>query len=289
MFHNNTNYRGRAAAPVGDGRLTAAAEERDLRRIDVRRIAAYERRPRRAENPAYGRLKASIRREGLTQPLAVTRKPGTVGYVLWGGGGTRLRILKELAAETGCARFAEVLCLFRPWPGEVEVLLAHLKENELRGAVAFVDLAVAVVDVKAMLEREAGAVLDGRRLARRLGTLGFAMDRAMISLAIYAADRLSAALPLAARGLRRSDIESARSLDRVARALWRDWSIDAAGEYDRVFRALCARYDGPDWALSDLRRALEAEMAVRGDRTAQTVALELQARLSRLRAGADNE
>ena len=265
------------------------ADEHELRRIEVRRIAAYERHPRRAENPAHGRLKAAIRRDGLMQPLVVTRRPGAVGYLLWGGGGTRLRILQELAEETDGARFAVVRCLIRPWRGEVEVLLAHLKENELRGAVAFVDLAAAVVDIKALLEREAGAALDGRRLARRLGALGFEIDRGTISLAIYAADRLSVALPLSALGLSRSDIESTRSLDRAARGLWRDWLIDAVAEYDSVFRALCARYDGPGWALSDLRRALAEEMAVRGDRTAQAVALELQARLSRLRADADSE
>ena len=255
-----------------------------LRRIEVRRIA-YERGPRRAENPAYGRLKAAIRCDGLTQPLSVTQRPGTAAYVLWGGGGTRLSILKDLAAEAGGTRFAVAPCLLRPWRGEAELLLSHLKENELRSAVAFFDLAVAVVNLKAMLEREAGAALDERRLVLRLGALGFEIDCGTIALATYVVERLSVALPLAAHGLGRSDVESTRSLDRGARALWRDWSIDAVEEYDSVFRMLCARYDGPDWTLSDLRRALVEEMAVRGDRTAQAVALALQARLSRLATG----
>ncbi len=253
-----------------------------LRRIEVRRIARYERQPRSAENPAYGRLKAAIRRDGLMQPLAVTRRQGAAGYVLWGGGSTRLRILKELAAETGEARFAVAQCLLRPWRGEAELLLSHVKENELRGAVPFVDLAVAVVSLRAMLEREAGAAFDERQLVRRLGALGFEIDRGTIALATYVVERLSPALPLAAHGLSRSDIKSTRSLDREAQALWRDWSIDAVEEYDSVFNTLCARYDGPGWALSDVRRALVEEMAVRGDRSAQAVALELQVRLSRL-------
>ena len=202
-----------------------------------------------------------------------------------GRGRHAVGILKDLAAESGGTRFAVVPCLLRPWRGEAELLLSHLKENELRGAVSFVDLAVAVVNLKAMLEREAGAAFDERRLVRRLEGLGFEIDCATVSLATYVVERLSAALPLAAHGLSRSDIDSVRSLDRSARTLWRDWSIDATEEYDRVFRTLCARYDGPDWALSDLRRALVEEMAVRGDRTAQAVALELQARLSRLGTG----
>ncbi|MCY3820475.1 MAG: ParB N-terminal domain-containing protein [Gammaproteobacteria bacterium] len=259
-----------------------------LRRIEVCRISRYERQPRSAENPAYGRLKAAIRRDGLTQPLAVTRRQGAAGYVLWGGGSTRLRILKELAAETGEPRFAVAQCLLRPWRGEAELLLSHVKENELRGPVPFVDLAVAVASLRAMLEREADAAFDERRLARRLGALGFEIDSGTIALATYVVERLSPVLPLAAQGLGRSDIESTRSLDQGARALWRDWSIDAVEEYERVFRTLTARYDGPGWALSDLRRALVEEMAVRGDRSAQTVALELQARLSRLGTDGDN-
>lgn len=272
--------------------LSGVADEHgeiELRRIDVRRIAAYGRSPRRMANPVYVRLKAAIRRDGPTQPLAVTRRPNAAGYVLWGGGGTRLTILKELATEPDGAHFAVVPCLLRPWRGEADLLLSHIKENELRGAIAFVDLAAAVVDLRGLLEREEGAAFDQRRFARRLGALGFDIDCGTISLATYAADRLSAALPLAVHGLRRSDIESTRCLDRAARALWKEWLIDAAAEYNRVFLALCARYDGPGWALSDLRRALTEEIAVRGDRTAQAVALELQARLSRFRSSEDHD
>ena len=266
-----------------------ASSETDLRWIDVRRIAAYERRPRRASNPAYARLKASIRREGLTQPLVVTKRPGSAGYVLWGGGATRLRIVQELATETDGARFAKVPCLFQTWRGESEMLLAHLKENELRGGIDLPDLGAALVDLRTQLEGNVGAPLgDGRRFARRLQTLGLVIDRKMIALAIYATNRLSPALPLAVRRLRRSEVEQVRALDCVARALWRDWSIDAAAEYDDVFRTLCARDDGPGWDVSDLRRALAKEMAVRSDQNVQAVNLELQVRLSHSRVGAEH-
>ena len=290
-LHANDTAGGLPGSSHADlGHDDTGGEHGDLafRHIEVCRISRYERQPRSAENPAYGRLKAAIRRDGLMQPLAVTRRQGAAGYVLWGGGGTRLRILKELAAETGESRFAVAQCLLRPWRGEAELLLSHVKENELRGAVPFVDLAVAVTNLRAMLEREAGAPFDERRLARRLGALGFEIDCATIALATYVVERLSPALPLATHGLSRSDIESTRTLDRGARALWCDWSIDAVEEYDRVFRTLCARYDGPVWALSDVRRALVEEMAVRGDRSAQAVALELQARLSQLGTDGDS-
>ena len=203
---------------------------RASRAADPASITSRSRFSKRTSSPRRPRS-ASDLRELDNQRTFDTPPPGSAGYVLWGGGGTRLRIVKELAAETGGARFAAVPCLLRPWRGEAELLLAHLKENELRGAIDFVDLAAALADVKTLLERESGATLDGRP---------------------------------------------------------REWSVDPVAEYETVFRALCACYDGAGWDLSDLGRALAQEMAVRSDRTAQAVALELQARLSQFRAGAEN-
>ena len=79
-----------------------------------------------------------------------------------------------------------------------------------------------------------------------------------------------------------------RAVDWAAGGLWREWSIDETSEYDKVFQALCRRYEGPGWDLSDLSRALAEEMSVRSDRTAQAIALEIQARVSRFRAEGDN-
>ena len=108
------------------------------------RIKAYDRNPRRGENPEYERIKASIRAEGMDQALVVTRRPGDPGYMLHAGGNTRLRILKELHAETGEERFRVAACVYRPWTGEADVLLAHLKENDLRGELSFLDRALGV-------------------------------------------------------------------------------------------------------------------------------------------------
>ena len=41
-------------------------------RLEVTQIKAYERNPRRSENPEYDRIKASIQANGLDQPLIVT-------------------------------------------------------------------------------------------------------------------------------------------------------------------------------------------------------------------------
>ena len=68
--------------------------------LDVARIKPYEHNPRRAPNAEFERIKASIRVDGLGQPLVVTQRPGESDYLVHAGGNTRLRILRELFAET---------------------------------------------------------------------------------------------------------------------------------------------------------------------------------------------
>ena len=95
--------------------------------LDVIRINSYEQNPRRSDNPEYDRIKSSIQNSGLDQPLVITQRPEAADYIVRAGGNTRLRILKELYAETGDPNFARVPCIYTPWRSESEVLVAHLR------------------------------------------------------------------------------------------------------------------------------------------------------------------
>ncbi|CAN0585523.1 unnamed protein product, partial [Laminaria digitata] len=117
-------------------------------------LQPYEHNPRHGFNAEYQRIKSSIRAQGLDQPLVVTQRPGERHYVPLVGGNTRLKILQELYQETRDERFGTVNCVYRPWTEESQVLLAHLRENELRGSLIFIDKALAVMDLKAILESE---------------------------------------------------------------------------------------------------------------------------------------
>jgi ParB-like chromosome segregation protein Spo0J len=68
----------------------SAGDALELVTLDVARIAPYGHNPRRAPNADYERIKASIRVDGLAQPLLVTQRPGAVDYVVHAGGNTRL-------------------------------------------------------------------------------------------------------------------------------------------------------------------------------------------------------
>ena len=244
--------------------------------LDIADIQPYEHNPRRAAHAEYGRIKASIHADGLEQPLVVTRRPGESDYRLHAGGNTRLKIIKELFAETGERRFARLACWYRVWRDEAEVVLAHLKENDLRGDLIFRDKALAVANAERWLVGECGEKLTQTRLAEMLTGRGYPLSQGLISQMKYAVERLLPVMPKALEGgLGRRQAMRIRGLDRVARALWLECTPDPEADYDGVFGALCRRYDAPEWELGQLRRGLEAEIAEQAEVSIHAVSLDL--------------
>lgn len=264
-----------------DGTLGRTADLLELVILHVSRIHPYEHNPRRAPNAEYTRIKASIRADGLGQPLIVTQRPGEADYIVHAGGNTRLRVLKELFEGTGDRRFAEVPCVVRPWTREADVLLAHLKENDLRGELTFLDKALAVAEARRFLQEDTKEPLTQAGLAEVLQRHGYGLSQGLISQMAYAVERLMPLLPQALQGgIGRPQVARVRSLDRAARAIWLERGADTEEEYDQAFEALCHRYDTADWDIANLRRALEAEIAERADISIHAVSLEIDARLS---------
>jgi ParB family protein of integrating conjugative element (PFGI_1 class) len=254
----------------------------ELSQVDVTLIRHYSRNPRRQQNPEYDRIKASIEAEGLDQPLVLSQEPDTSGYVLHSGGNTRLRILQELYAETGEERYRWVTCLLRPWSTESNVLFAHLRENELRGGLPFIDKALAVFDAKALLESELSVEsLSQRQLEIEFRKRGFGLSHSMISKMGYAVEVLWPVMPKAlSGGLGRPQIEKIRSLERAATAIWCRRKLGDAASFEPVFAELCRRYDGPEWDIQPLRDALVNEIAVESEQDRQVIQLELDAQLT---------
>lgn len=250
--------------------------------LSIDEIEPFAKDPRQSPNTEFDRIKASIHAHGLDQPLVVTRRPGTAQYLIAAGGNTRLRILRELLHETGDLRFARVICVFKPWRGESEVMLAHLRENDLRGGLTFLDKACAIREIRQMLEGEQGQVsLTQSALTRLLRERGYALSQPTLSHLEYASDFLEPLLPIALRaGLGRKEVERIRAFESVARALWKDRILaDTAESYDEVLAVLCRRYDSADWDFLSLRQALESEIAERLNQTVHAVRLALDARL----------
>ena len=270
-----------AALGTSGERLPVAVDEAKTMLLDVLSIKPYERNPRRSENPEYDRIKASIRANGLDQPLVVTRRPGNTDYIVHSGGNTRLLVLKELHEETGDERFSRAQCLFKPWNCESDVLLAHLRENDLRGGLTFIDKALAIFDIKQLLEEELDiGALSQRRLQAALKIGGYALSDTLISRMGYAVQVLLPLIPRALNaGLGRPQVQKIRALDRAARKIWEQRSMGDEEVFNQVFASLCQRYDDPDWDTDLLRSAIETEIAEQADISVHTLRVELDAQI----------
>ncbi len=251
-------------------------------RMEITRIRAYERNPRRCDNPEYDRIRDSIRAHGMDQPLTVTQRPGESGYLVHSGGNTRLRILRELFEETGDEQFGRIHCLVVPWTCESDVLLAHLRENDLRGSLTFIDKALAVQEAGKLLAQELGvAEVTQGQLETELQEAGYRIHQGLISRMAYAVDRLLPLMPQALEaGLGRPQVGKIRSLERAARNLWLRFCTGQGAAFNPVFEALCRRYDGPAWATDILQGAIETEIAEEAELSIHSVRVALDAALA---------
>ncbi|MET0118880.1 MAG: ParB family protein [Sedimenticola sp.] len=250
--------------------------------IDISRIQPYEHNPRHGRNPEYDRIRDSIRNTGLDQPLVVTQRPDATDFIVHAGGNTRLIILKELFAETGDQRFAAVPCLLKAWCCESDVLLAHLRENDLRGGLTFIDKARAVCEAQKLLAEELSLdVISQRRLETELRRAGYRITQARISQMVYTVHRLLPVIPVALEGgLGRPHVERIRRLERAVHKIWQDRCSESAEDFEEVFTTLCKRYDSPDWDTDVLRSALESEIAAALDVSIHTVRVMLDAEIA---------
>ena len=124
--------------------------------LPINQIEPYEHNPRTGPNPNYEQIKASIKVDGITNMLTVTRRDKHGKFTTYGGGNTRLRIAKELFEE-GDQRFATLQVVFKEWPGDAQVITAHLVENENRADITFWEKAKGVqMFKKASLEFRVG-------------------------------------------------------------------------------------------------------------------------------------
>lgn len=233
--------------------------------VPVDRISFYEGNPRSVRNPKYGEIKESIRTSGLDNPLPISRRssdpPGH--YIIYKGGNTRLEIIKELWEETKDQRFYHVRCEFHPFVSETDALISHLRENDLRGDMTFIDRALAVQKAKAQLEVELGETLSLRKLEAAFKERGFPISNGLISRMEYAAG-LHPHTPKALQaGLGRPQIERLQKLEKAALAVWRYLGDRYATDQvfrGKVFAPALAGSDSAEWAYEAVEAAVRLRL-----------------------------
>ena len=281
MPARSTDKTSEPGVPAPPLREPGKADAPTAMQVEITRINMYERNPRHGDHPEYDRIKDSIRAQGMDQPLVITCRPGDTDYVVHTGGNTRLKILQELYEETGDAQFYRVHCLVRPWTRESDVLMAHLRENDLRGSLSFVDKARAIQDARQLLAQELGVekVLQ-TQLETALRNAGYRIHQGLISRMAYTVETLLPLIPQALEaGMGKHQVAQIRALERAAKHLWKRCCAGGDSAFELVFTTLCRRYDGPDWDTSLLQGAIETEIAEDAETSIHTIRVMLDAEL----------
>jgi len=244
--------------PVSDP-PTSALIEVD---IDIDTIQPYDLNPRTTGNPAFfARLCDSIRAQGLDNPIPVTRRPGEAHYRVAAGGNTRLRALTHLHAEDP-ERFAKVPCIFRRYTSEIDLITAHLRENELRDSLIFVDHAHAIVALRRRLDEESeSGPLSDSAYERWLMKAGHQVSRRDIGRMEYAVNWLDEAIPVALRhdgGIGPRLIDLIGNLHRHYAQFWDDLDPEVRGStaFDPLFLNVLSAHDGEALPIDLIKDAL---------------------------------
>lgn len=233
--------------------------------VEVDRISFFDGNPRRAANEKYLEIKDSIRESGLDNPLLISRRPDDpVGhYLIYKGGNTRLRVLKELWEETKDPRFLKIRCEFHPFVSDTDALIAHMRENELRGGMTFIDRALAVQRAKAQLEVELGETLSLRKLEAALKQRGFPISIGMMSKLEYAAN-LNPFIPLALQaGLGKLQIERLTKLEKATFTVWKFHGNSNGTDQafrEAVFAPALSSMDGEAWEYEATETAVKDKL-----------------------------
>ena len=171
-------------------------------RLSLDQLTEYDRNPRIAANREYEALKESLlcNTGSGTVALLVTKRPGEKHYFPKMGGNTRIRILKELYAESGDEKYFWISCKFQPFTSEADLLIGHLAENDNRADYIFLDRARGIRAIREQFEADGAEdeELSQRRFIALLNEHGYPkISRASLHRYNYTLDVLYPLIPQA--------------------------------------------------------------------------------------------
>ena len=242
--------------------------------VAVDEIEVYDHNPRQLANDKYEEIKASIRASGMDQTLTITRRPDAPRYMIAAGGNTRLQAVKALWKETGEERYRSIHCLYRPWQGDTKTLVAHLKENDVRGDLSFIDRARGLTQLKALIETESGQSFSLREFSAFLGEQGYSVSHPVLISIGYAVQSLEGAIPTAlGAGMSRNQVDRIRKLHKAFVTAWSSLKIPDNDAGESLFIDLLSRHDDDVINLELLHRDAINELSVSADCDVQHAAM----------------
>lgn len=238
----------------------AAPSVATMVKVKIENIQAYDKNPRKAANEKYDDIKESIRAIGLQQQISITMKPNADHYIVRSGGNTRLKILKELYFETNDPKFQTIDCSFVPFTNDLELLSLHMLENEQRGRMLFIDIALAIKDFKLMFDATTNKSTSYRVLAEEMKKQGWSIHHGDISSYFYAIT-ISDSLPYAfANGLGRKKVKDIKQIE----TRMEKWTKETNQDFDKAlqyFKHVLFENDAAALDLSIIETALIKRLA----------------------------
>lgn len=156
--------------------------------VTLDKLRPYEGNPRKTKNPAYEEIKASIKARGLDHAPNITQRPGDDFYIIADGGNTRLQALTELFKETQDPQYWSIECVLKPWQGDahdinsqLNMLIGHLTENDIRGELSFIEKSLGIRQVKALYEEKYKEFFSHRQLSEKLSENGYPISNQIIA------------------------------------------------------------------------------------------------------------
>ena len=242
--------------------------------VAVDDIDVYDHNPRQLANDRYEEIKASIRASGMDHTLTITRRPDAPHYMIAAGGNTRLQAIKALWKETGDERYSRIHCLFRPWQGDTNTLVAHLKENDVRGDLSFIDRARGLSQLQTLVEADRGGPLSHREFLSFLAEQGYSVSHPVLVSVIYTIQSLEHAIPTAlGAGMSRAQVDRIRKLHKAFVVAWSSLQIPDAESGQSLFIDLLSRHDDDVINLELLHRDAINELSVSADCDVQHAAM----------------
>lgn len=243
-------------------------------------LVPYDKNPRRKRNPLYDDIKASIRARGLDDPPDITRRPDggeDAPYMMRRGGNTRLAVLRELYEETGDRRFFSIKCMFHPWVDEIDALVGHLIENDLRGGMILRDRGYAARDWMAMMPEEQKGSLS--KTAKTMSEQGWKIDQSNLGILLYAVNELDPFIPTTLEeGAGVPLVKELRSLKKKYEEYWE--SIETLGApptetLKQIWEDALKAHDDPRFNMGSFREEMEHNIADAFDLDASVVQTEI--------------
>lgn len=250
--------------------------------LEVTSIDGYDHNPRLYRNESYEDLEASIRANGFTDSLTVTRRRDGDRFMLAAGSNTTLEILKNLWTTTGEERFRWVNCVYQPYEGDTKLLAQHLGENLNRGNMKFWEIANGMVELLQMIERERGTpdapvTLSVRDQAEALTSRGLRADKTSVARWRFTVERLASLRSAASQiSLRAVDVIQPRMAS--LRSLALKFKVDDQTFWNALVNPVLENYgkvlDGSgtdDFDANSLCDRVEAAIAERVDESVSSI------------------